>query len=73
MKVYEFVYNSCIHESDARTVSIHETKEGAEKALYIHKEQERKGFKELYQDNPPGGFVFGSMEYWGIRETEIQK
>lgn len=39
MKVYGFLYNSCIHESSWTTISLHKTREGAEKVMNIHKEE----------------------------------
>jgi hypothetical protein len=35
--LYQFVYNPCIWESAPKTISIHLTKEGAEKAKKEHK------------------------------------
>jgi hypothetical protein len=32
-KVYEFWYNECIYDSDAQCISLHKTREGAEKAM----------------------------------------
>lgn len=37
MKIYAFIYNPCVWESDPRTISLHKNPEGAQKALEIHK------------------------------------
>ena len=42
MKVYEALYNDCIHESSFATISIHKTKKGAEKAIAFHKMEKIK-------------------------------
>lgn len=38
-KLFAFLYNGCIHESSYATMSLHITKEGAEKAMEAHKKQ----------------------------------
>ena len=38
-KVYEFWYNECIYESAAQCISLHRTREGAEKAMERHKKE----------------------------------
>jgi len=42
MKIFEFAYNDCTYESSWACISLHETKEGAEKALKEHKAKELK-------------------------------
>lgn len=49
MKIYEFLYCSCIHESSYATMSLHKTKEGAEKAMKLHKEAAMKDYEEKYK------------------------
>lgn len=70
MKAFEFCYNSCIHESAPATISVHFSKEGAEKAMEWHKEEERKKYEEMRQDYKTD-FKFGWMESWFVREIEI--
>lgn len=49
MTVYEACYNPCIHESATCTLSIHLSKEGAEKAIEWHKkENDDKSSYEAY-------------------------
>jgi len=73
--VYQFLYNECIHESSAMTVSIHKTRKGAEMAMDFHKEQKRKEWDEMNKDRDPKDTFdygkFGLMEWWGIGEIEI--
>ncbi len=39
MKVYLALYNDCNHESDARTLSIHKTLEGAQLVIKEHRQE----------------------------------
>jgi len=43
--LYAFLYNCCIYESSWATVSLHYSKEGAEKAMQEHKQ---KALDELH-------------------------
>lgn len=47
MKVFAHVYCPCIHESAEGVVSLHFTKEGAEKAM----EKYKKELREVWEDN----------------------
>ena len=71
MKVYEALYNDCIHESSFATISIHKTKEGAEKAIHEHKMEKIKEHQEIYKDVIPE-FNEGNMQQWSIIETELK-
>ena len=42
MKVYAFLYNSCIYESAHATMSLHKTRKGAEMAMEVHKAEKEK-------------------------------
>jgi len=48
-KLFGFFYNPCIHESAYGLISIHLTKEGAEKAMSEHKEKARLEFENGYK------------------------
>ena len=37
--LYEFLYNSCIYESGSSTISLHYSRDGAEKAMNEHKQK----------------------------------
>ena len=74
MKVYEFAYSECIHESGCVTLSIHETRKGAEMALDFHKESMYKEWLELWETKEERKrFPFGDMEKWIIKETNVIK
>ena len=49
MIIYEFLYCSCIHESSYATMSLHRTKEGAEKAMKKHKIERRVDHDKLIE------------------------
>ena len=68
--VYAFLYNSNVHESAYSTVSLHFSKEGAEKAMIEHKQKALEEFNEVYKENP-FNFKFGVDESWIIHTIEI--
>ena len=70
-KVYAFNYCDCIYESSYATVSLHRTPEGAEKAMNIHKEEKRKFFLKLYEDEDDNDIEFGEFEAWCVEPVEI--
>jgi hypothetical protein len=70
-RVYAFLYNDCIHESTWRTISTHYSKEGAEKAMQEHKQEQLDEFNEMYQDDNEWGFKFGIDEDWCIETIEV--
>ena len=74
MKVYEALYNDCIHESSFATISIHKTKEGAEKAIHEHNMEKIIEHQEIYKDDEDGipEFNEGNMQQWSIIETELK-
>ncbi len=71
MIIYKALYNCCVHESSYATISIHKTKEGAEKAIEIHKAKEKEEFDKIYKDNNEFNFKFGEHENWDIAKTEL--
>ena len=72
--LYEFIYNSCIHESSWATMSIHITKECAVNAMNKHKEEEYKKWLEYDAEcrkSDPKFFEahpnkFGEHENWDV-------
>ena len=72
-----FVYCPCIHESAFCTISLHKSKEGAEKAMEWHREEKRKEWQKIvdWDKKDGGGYAemcpFGSMEVWRVDEIEI--
>ena len=75
MKIYEALYNPCVHESGDVTISIHKTKKGALEAIKKHKAKKKKEFDKLWnkkEDKPLLKYIkFGQHEGWGITETEL--
>ena len=73
--LYEFLYNDCIHESVAATMSIHRTQKGAEMAMEFHKNEKQKEFdefnKQLKEYGRPIMTDFGKHEWWGIRPVKL--
>ena len=68
--LYAFLYNPMIHESGYITISIHRTREGAEKALAWHKNDCIKEWKEIMKDDL-AEFPFGQSQDWRIEEITI--
>ena len=73
MKIYEFKYCPCIHESGYITISTHRTESGADKAMKKHKNKKRREFINLYKDDIELKVLmkFGENEDWCVRETEL--
>lgn len=69
-----FYYNSCIHESAPSVMSYHKTREGAEKAMNIDKELEKKKFDDMYKENKFNFYtpMFGEHEEWFVEEAVIE-
>lgn len=77
--LWAFMYNSCIHESSWATVSLHYSKEGAEKALAEHKAQALKQWQQIVDSDEDKGTEFGYdvispfgiHEDWCVQEVEV--
>ena len=71
-KIWEFAYTDCIHESAMGAISLHRTKEGAETAMCLHKEEKRKEWKLLYPTKKEQKEMpFGTHISWGVYEREL--
>lgn len=72
-KIYEAIYCSCRHESDAQTISVHKTRKGAEMAIEFHKNELSTDFNEWYDPEIVGWNYdkYISDMYWDIRETQL--
>jgi hypothetical protein len=70
--LYAFLYNPMIHESGYITVSIHRTREGAEKALEWHKNEAKKEYEELFEGQKPSEFPFDWSKSWKVEEIQIK-
>ena len=77
MKVYEFIYNDSTYDGASITMSIHKTREGAEKAMEEHKVRLKKEDDELYSNFNSSecledrDYEWDYGKYWSIRETEL--
>ncbi len=72
--LYEALYNSCIHESDTQTLSVHRTRKGAEMAIEFHKNEQKKIWEDLYKDVPVEFQTpFAQFEWWGVDEIKAQE
>jgi hypothetical protein len=71
MRVYEALYNPMIWESGFVTLSLHLSKEGAEKAIAFHKMEKMKGWNERYPNEEDKPYPFGEFELWSVGESEI--
>lgn len=71
--IYEFLYNSCVHESAYATLSLHKTESGAKKAMNKHKAAKRRAFNKLWASEPElKKYVkFGQHEDWCIGTQEL--
>jgi hypothetical protein len=73
-KIWEFGYTDCIHESAMAAISLHKTKKGAETAMYLHKEKERKKWKKMFGDEikqKEEGMTFETHCAWAVFEREL--
>jgi hypothetical protein len=75
-RIYEFLYNSCVHESAWATMSLHRTRSGAKKALWEHMKTSfldyRNNYKKYCIENSLPIPRFASHEDWCIHEVEIK-
>lgn len=65
-KVYEFWYNECIYDSAAQCMSLHKTREGAERAMERHKKETEDEWKRM-------GLKIPDYMIWGIEERTIEE
>jgi len=70
-RLYAFLYNSCVHESSWATISLHYSKEGAEKAMQDHKQKELDKFNEMFANDNTVDFKFGEHENWSVEPVEV--
>lgn len=76
--VYQALYCPFTEESDYGTLSIHFSREGAEKALKEHKEEIKKKHDEFINwqkeegcYNPKSDNRYNKFKSWVIKEVEI--
>jgi hypothetical protein len=67
--LYAFLYNPMIHESGYITISIHRTREGAEKAMEWHKKESIEEDIENCGKHDP---EWDSYKRWKVEEITIK-
>ena len=72
LSVYEALYNPMTWESGYVTISVHLSKECAEKAIAFHKMEKIKEWQKLYPEKEDEPYTFGDFEDWSIREIIVQ-
>ena len=65
-KVYEFWFNECTYESAAQCMSLHRTREGAEKAMERHKKEIADEWRRIGLKTPD--YMDWGIEGWIIEE-----
>jgi hypothetical protein len=70
MKVYLAKYNDCIFESSSATLSVHLSREGAEKAIQEHKDEAYKEWEEM-DDDYKEDCTFDWDKWWGVDEVDV--
>jgi len=76
VKIYEALYTYCIYESAMQTLSLHKTKEGAEKAVQAHKDKIKKEHDDMNAEFEKEGLDKSRFEWdvhqrWDVQETEL--
>lgn len=67
--LYAFLYNPMIHESGYITVSIHRTREGAEKAMERHKKEH---IEQILKECGKYDEEWDSYRNWKVEEITIK-
>lgn len=74
LKLYEFLYNDCTHESACETVSLHRTKEGAQKAMEKHKIEDKQRHYSMYKDGKETQKEWPyDWQYWGVKSIRVRE
>lgn len=71
MKVFGFFHNPCIHESAYALISLHKTKEGAEKAMAEDIENAKKEHEEYVERQIESALEYAKEENIPDEEREI--
>lgn len=76
MQIYEFLYNPCLSESGWVTISIHKTREGAQKTLEEHKTKEKESFNKMIENDEDiehwNEYPYDFDKDWNVREIELK-
>ena len=71
VRAYEALYNPMTWESSYGTLSVHLSKEGAEKAIAFHKMEKIKEWQRMYPEKEEQPYEFGQFEDWAVREIRV--
>lgn len=71
LSVWEALYNPMTWESGYCTLSVHLSKEGAEKAIAFHKMEKIQEWEKLYPNEDDKPYKFGEFEDWAVREVRV--
>lgn len=69
--LYAFRYIDCFYEGNWVTVSIHYSKDGAEKAMNEHKNKQLAIWNETFEDDYKMKCEFGKNRGWDVKEVEV--
>lgn len=73
--VWAALHNPMIEESVAYTISLHMTKEGAEKAIEKNKLEVKKEHNEVYSkfdEDEESIPKWDSFHWWGVEKKEVE-
>lgn len=73
MKIYQALYNPMTEESSYRTLSLHLSRRGAQKAIDEHKAKERDKWSSMYGEDSDfeEPYPFGTFKDWDVQEIEV--
>lgn len=69
--IFSTLYNPDLWESVYGTISLHKSKEGAEKAIAFHKTEKIKEWKEQYPNPEDEPHEFNWNQGWSVGEEEL--
>ena len=71
MKIYEALYNPMTEESAYTTLSLHLTKDGAERAIEDHKNKELEKWQRYHPSKELEPHRFGQYQDWLVDEVDV--
>jgi hypothetical protein len=72
MKIYHALHNPDSFDSCAATISIHRTKEGAERAVKNSKRRVKYDDDKMYEAGEVREFKWDFGHWWGVLEDELK-
>lgn len=71
LHIWEALYNPMTWESSYETLSVHLSRDGAERAIELHKMTKLKEWEEMYPRKKDRPYKFGNFEDWKINEIIV--